>query len=295
MSQNAGGTDLTLAPEWQYGELSPTVIGGRRWFLQAYPVADETYPNGQARYDVVALSSDGTTEVVLNSDPLLQPVYLGEVTDYDYFFFSPRWVGGTHVSWVARRLDSTGAIVEMGIYTAALIFDENGALVGAGATDLLPLPLATSVTNQVFGPRPLLRGYDWAPDGSALVYATGNQLVWADPSGATVTLKTSGTLEYTTEYTAPRWSPAGDIIVVVSFAGIDKISPDGSNPVVLAAAGRDTMFAGPRFSPSGATVIYDSLNRSKNIRDIYRVPAAGGKSVNMTASTSAPVMIPIWE
>lgn len=292
MSQTAGGADLTLAPEWNYGELSRTVIGGQRWLLQARFVDGETYPNGQARYDVVASSLDGTTEVVLNSDPLLQPVYLGEMEDYDYFFFSPRWAGPAHVSWVARRLDSTGAISEMGIYTAALIFDDNGALVGAGAAELLPLPLTTHMHND-FGEKPLLRGYDWAPDGSALVYSTGYELVWAEPSGTTVALKTSTS----SQFHAPRWSPVGDLIAFVSFSNIEKISPAGTNAAILVSAGRDVFLSGPKFSPSGAWVVYGYLYYSKttNRRDIYKVPAAGGSATNLTGSTSAYVGIPSWE
>ena len=124
-------------------------------------------------------------------------------------FSEPSWtVGDGSLSWIGRRLDGSGAVVEGGIYKTDLLFDTAGNVTGAGSTELLvSLPLVDLGGGSI---GPDIVRHDWSPDGTQVVYDTlDRQLVIADLlTGTFDEIATSGPMH------SPKWSPAGDKLMV---------------------------------------------------------------------------------
>ena len=221
------------------GEPSRQLHAGKRWF------PGWQWPN------IFALSDAGDV-VSLEIDPQLEGV-----------FSDPSWrVGDGSLSWIGRRLDGSGAVVEGGIYTTALLFDTLGNVTGAGSTELLvSLPLVDRGDGSI---GPDIATHDWSPDGTQLVYDTRDrQLVIADLSTGTFDeIVTAGPMW------DPQWSPAGDKLMV-GYEGhgrgaVGVLNTDGSG-MKLVEAGNSQWWRRRRLvadrQPSGLSACRPLLGR----------------------------------
>ncbi len=260
--------------------------GGHRWYLQTREIAGELYPQGQdgisgTRREVFAVRDDDASAVQLTTQADLE---------HDY---GPEWIpGDVGVSWKARRW-AGGAVAEGGIYTAALIFDGAGNVIGLDAQPLSPsieLPLVlwnTSPSNYPFGGDlgPDVYTHDWSPDGTQIVYDrfTANDAVIAVVSGGRRQLV--GALARD-----PVWSPDGSRVAYTSDRGIDMITPAGTGATTLVKSGRSYDVSSPIWSPTGSHVVLQRLDRSLE-QYVCRVAANGGSTTNLTPETThaAPV------
>ena len=354
MSPTGGGADLTPAPEWWHGEFGQVWRGGasdpnERWFLHfeeaegSYPVIDpvldpyyiENPEMIWTRPHLVLVArrvSDGC-RVVLNADPLLEPCCINPVypaysalekdTEREAWA-NPRFLGTSHISWVARRWASEdpGNPIEgsPGIYLAALTFDPAGILTGAEAPQQLPVPSEIKLVSRAnIGDSAIVYGCDWDCRANAagqvsvrLAYSTrdpiaSNRLLrladcTAWMAGVGVPVVTSfpapaGSLGWSN----PRWAPDGSSFAVGSGSGIGLVDPVTGGLTVVATVGAGSYCGWPRWSPGGTALVSGCQiktggNKSMTyLRDIYQVIVATAKVSNLTGSTSANVVHPQWE
>ena len=196
---------------------------------RANPVANCTPANAGFPSGTFALSDAGDV-VSLEIDPQL------ERSGFGILYSQPSWrVGDGSLSWIGRRLDGSGAVVEGGIYTTELVFDAQGNVTGAGATELLvSLPLV-DLGGGSMGPD--ICSHDWSPDGTQLVYDTSDgQLVIADLlTGTFDEIVTAGPMHF------PQWSPAGDKLMVSyqthGRSAVGVMNTDGSGMKLVEASG----------------------------------------------------------
>jgi hypothetical protein len=129
-------------------------------------------------------------------------------------------------------------------------------------------------------------GYDtspsWSPDGSKIMFSRDGDLFTIHPDGTGLTpiTNTPGYSEYDAD-----WSPDGSRIVFLSTNGVTPgivvANADGSSPRYLSSSSY-TYDSGPRWSPDGTFLVFDSLRTGTN-RAIYRTRADGfGDAVRLT-------------
>jgi hypothetical protein len=113
------------------GEPSHAEHGGYLWFLQVRTIDGQFFPNGDPREEVFAVREDGNEAltVQLTTDPMVQPLPSGAFGGAE----RPNWatdaaVVDGKISFTGRRFDEFGTVVEMGIYTAVVAFDDLGPL-----------------------------------------------------------------------------------------------------------------------------------------------------------------------
>jgi hypothetical protein len=315
---DADGGNKTALPEGlitpaRSSEPSHDLHGGQRWWLCPRPVEGEgVYPDGVPRYGLFAVPEDGLgPEVLLAYDPSFQPMYIPspDASYYDHHGLFPRWtLGDGRASWAARKWVGD-RVVDGGIYTIEVTFDANGtpSPVG-GPSGFAKVPVDIDLEGEYdvppyyVPPTLALSGYDWSPDGNALVLsgppASGLEgvMVW-DPAlpNPIQVIALDGA--------EPRWSPDGAKIAfhtMYSIDSINTINPDGSDRSTIAAAGNDERVFSPIWSPASGHLVYTrryfSMNRGrvKFWMDVYRVGADGSGDTNLTKDTDADCRAHAW-
>ena len=137
----------------------------------------------------------------------------------------------------------------------------------------------------------------WSPDGKQVVYIAGASsdagvakelFVVPAAGGEPRQLTTTGG-----EAGRPAWSPDGTYILFLQNSGdkstIMLAKPDGTEPRVLVEASRNPS---PQFSPDGQTIVYYAVAPPQG-SDIFTIPVAGGKPVNLTPN-SPEDYVPTW-
>jgi len=308
----SGKTPLPLfdAPGRVAKEPSVALHGDHRWFLDV-KASGILNPDGSDNYQLYAVRDDGSATVLLTTQPTLD-------LHTDSYTPSPvRWavdagdpttplddVTDGVVSWVARRWEN-GQVVQAGLYAAYVVFDASGNVSGLwaqpdGADPLIDLDVVVwdngGVTYSVD-----IVGFDWSPDGTALVFGTS-----ASGLNPLFIFDTLTSQEYllTVDGGDPVWSPDGTQIAFRSFDAIEKITPDGTGRTIIVSdspQGQGSKLAlSPRWSPTGTHLIYQWWNFATggnyvNRSDVYRVNADGSGKKNLTSDlTSDTNLVAGW-
>ena len=216
----------------------------------------------------VALSDAGDV-VPLGIDPQLDG------------FSEPSWtVGDGSLSWIGRRFDGGGAVVEGGIYKTDLLFDTAGNVTGAGSTELLvSLPLVDLGGGSI---GPDIVRHDWSPDGTQVVYDTlDRRLVIADLlTGTFDEIATAGPMH------SPKWSPAGDKLMVGyqthSRSAVGVMNVDGSGLKLVEASGAMWYSGVGVWSPTGSHLVYRHVDHFWDDSYISRAKSNGTGKTRLT-------------
>jgi hypothetical protein len=303
-AMNADGTGkTTLSLPAVPGEAfipppSRATHGGQRWFLQWRETAG-TYADGKTpRVELFAINASGAA-VPLTNDPDVVPDHNGRTTVNAV----PVWSGTTddRISYGGYTLGADLKPATWGIYTANVVWDANGAPVAGTAPSTLVPGVVISNVWQNSPPYGWFVGvrFAWSPDGTQMVYtsiagdlqanaATYPMYRW---SGGVSTPILDGATQRTgwTE----GWSAAGRIVYRgtdgATNGAIMAMNPDGSSTTTVVAAARWPLSVrDPRWSPSGAYLVYcyDAGSASKPYSDVHRVAANGSGDTILTSDLS---------
>jgi hypothetical protein len=282
---SSDGSGKTEHARGMWGNPSLGLYNNHRWFISKYIITGEFYADGiTQRTEVFALRDDfhptrnnnALTRVQLTDDPTLQPDY-------------SEWIpGGAQISFRGRRwssLEPGATILEGGIYTASLMFDTNGNIVGVSEQPAAPtIPFALVETTYDGLWTALNPYFCWARSGDFVAYAnaTRNELWIAD-------LLNNHRRIYVIFGTCdqPQWSPDGSTIAFRSGYGITTVNPDGTGIQVIVPHTSTWVYSGPHFSPTGSYIIYDGCHQTGGQFDVFRATVKGAKRVNLT-NTTAP-------
>lgn len=299
-------------------EASEALYGGKRWFLQKRHSNPAVFdPYGGLRWELYAVSQGGAT-VLLFSEENVDLEHAGSigwatrdgVTDGKISFSARRFVAVTdpdtgEVSYV---------VDEYGIYVAAIDANDLAEMDAAGLAvqgasldlDWSLLPLEFYLKND----RAFSVGYDWSPDGTALVYTDGylpaggiwvteeDSLGWSTP----VRISSGG---------GARWSNDGTQLAFLLGGDLSTMNADGTGVETVLEDPEDSRkyiySIGPRFcwSPSDTHLIYlqwelyvrTKLPSPYKSVDIHRVELTGSggiNDVNLTDDTDAYLQIIGW-
>ena len=301
-SMNPDGSAKTPLPIFGDTEPSEALHGGHRWFLELREIPGEFYPNGIngiARAEIFAVRDDGdeTFTVQLTDQPDLEPFVRSRPKTPGCWAVDGSVVDGL-ISWKALRWNlATGEPIEAGIYAARILFDSDGNVLGLGAQPVSPLVDTGIDADDADGDgnpdtfRPDVANYDWAPDGTAIVWHNRSGLLIADLlSNPVQSISiTNGTFDM-----SPDWSPDGFKIVFEDNDGIVTINPDGTGRTMVLEGrhrkGKTNQFVDleiPTWSPTSSHFIYGRFENksSGSFSDVYRAKADGSGNTNLTTDT----------
>ena len=274
MSGNNGSGKTQLNIE---GSPSRGTHGGHRWFLQRRYVGAGPFPE-------TWLVRDDGVEHQLVIDPDLE-VGVG-------------WGPGDVLIGAGRRwmLDGNVDPATCGVYLGDVEFDAAGDLVGYTPPAMYaPLDVVAAENGQA--QVDIRWGWDCSPDLTHIVQTR------VSAPGLWVTELASGASRQITAEGAsvPTWSPAGGVIAFESsaetYGSIATINVDGTGRKALVRASwREWPWLGG-WSPTGSHLVYRTVSReiTANIPDeIYRISAAGGDKVNLTADIGGWYGNPCW-
>ncbi len=284
---------------------SSELYGEHRWFLQ-WRIVDGAYPDGYpTRCELFAVRDDGNVIVQLTDDPDLDHRRQDIVWAVDAWNSDGPKVDGL-VSFIAQRWEGN-VVVEAGIYAAAIEFHENG-----NVKDQLLAPELLVEGGVIPTPHPGPLGFwfdpdistfDWAPDGTRIVYDAWDY----DPDIDEMNLRglfianlqtglmdqllvPDGRFPYD-----PYWSPDGTKIAFMSQNNINTINIDGMDRQIIVEYDVSKWLGGlggvwvSGWSPTGSHLLYTS-SIYKGFRlttDVYRVRADGEGAKNLTRHTDA--------
>jgi len=240
-----------MLPEGVSGEPSRRLHAGHRWFADTHrssgePGVGQTTPRG------LRVKRDNGLTIELPLPPGVEPL-----AD------SVRWplhTADRALAWVGRRCDSSGAVLEGGIYMTQLEYDREGRIVGGKArTDspLVSLPLVTGADSDQWGHSlvPDVESQDWSPDGSSVVLVSRK-------GELSVVEVDSGTVVQLTDHRASGavWSPDGDLIAFKirrPLGGIAIVPAKGGVVEVVFGPEQGMPFAvtSPYWLPSGSCMV----------------------------------------
>lgn len=267
------------------GMPSRTLHNGYRWFLQLWPIAG-TYPNGEAREELVAVREDAGAVVTLISDPNFQPLVTDFNDDESFQWATDFGVSDGKVSFGARRWDTNGELVEQGIFEAIVSYDSNGEPSGAGATSLVLWVdnIFAWVPEPDTDPLDVL-DHSWAPGGTELTYSTRD----------TSDLYIFDTVSDTTHFVAggagdAAYSPDGTILAFSSNDGLETTDlATGERKLHVARVVRNnghTSPIDPAWLPEQTAIVYTLYDYNRKARsyseNVHRVTLATGKTTALT-------------
>ncbi|MHC4974285.1 MAG: TolB family protein [Planctomycetota bacterium] len=269
---NIGNTIWSMDPDGANQEALPVVRvaaslehrasrdlhGGERWFLQKRAEDPGLFdPIGTLRWEIYAVSDSGKS-VLLFSEENVYIENAGSIGWATHDGVVDGLVSFAGIRYVEDPDSTTWpvgySIGEAGIYVAPLDPD---ALATAGDA----LELEWSLLPIDFGVEPETNfrvGYDWAPDGTALVY-------WGVPGrgGIRVARQDDGwTLPPAIAWgSGARWSNDGTRLAFNLDGDICTMDPDGSNVTVVVPDPEDSArltvhVAGPFWSPNDTHLVH---------------------------------------
>lgn len=310
-SMTPDGSTKTPLPIFGDAEPSEALHGGHRWFLELREIPGEFYPNGtngMARAEIFAVRDDGdeTFTVQLTDQPDLQTFERSRPRTPGRWSIDGSVVDGL-VSWKALRLDlTTGEPIEAGIYAARILFNNAGNVLGLESQPVSPLVDTGFSADDADGDgnpdtfRPAVANYDWAPDGTAIVWHSRSGLLIADILSNPVE---SAQITYGTFDMSPDWSPDGFKIVFEDNDGIVTINPDGTGRTMVLEGKRSkrkpNQFVDleiPTWSPTSSHFVYSRFeNKSSGFSaDVSRAAADGSGNTNLTTDTDESARPVAW-
>jgi len=147
-----------------------------------------------------------------------------------------------------------------------------------------------------------LNGITWSPDGSTIGYSTVD-LSGVSPTRAFMISADGGEpralLDGAAVLLPPIWSPAGDIVALVTPDGIGLANGDGTDFEILVPAESEQFIGEVLWSPSGEWLLY-SLSTGRE-PSLWVVPADGSAPPTMITPDGAggqqadwqPVLVPL--
>lgn len=280
-----GSNKTLLLEDVADAEPSENLHGGQRWFQYVETIPGESYPDGDARVEVLAVAEDGTT-VPLTNQPELELAWSLR------WSFDGQIVDGL-ASWIGIHWDlDTGAPIGAGIYAEQVEYDADGNVVGLLAqpdpsAPLIPLGIHEIDTDgdgdgDLFFPN---GRHDWAPDGTAITWHEqaddGSWELWVSEWSEPITVDSAFAAN-------PRWSPTGTWIAFEGPEGIERIRPDGSDREIIVPekqGGRLEIAKFPHWSPTGEHMLFE---RTEDVRsggfasNIIRVRSDGKQETDLT-------------
>ncbi|MBA3725497.1 MAG: hypothetical protein H0W86_03365, partial [Armatimonadetes bacterium] len=206
--------------------------------------------------------------------------------------------GNAEISIVGRRW-ALDAVVEGGVYTAALNVDPDGNITGLAAqpsSPTIPISLVPWTPTEL---GPDMGSQDWAPNGSEACYTSfaGGDIRIADVLGNRRTILTG----VTGAALGPLWSPTGTKILFYSGidTGIETISPSGTGRQVIVRRTARYTIGAPSWSPTGSHIIHYRYTTwhvgppAYYRYDVVRCTAAGGGASVLTGELPSPGGFPI--
>ncbi len=248
-----------------YGPVSAEPHNGHRWFLDTRSSGD-----GQ-KTEVFALRDDYDFNTNNTSDTRVQLTGDLSIEVGGDGLYSLDWVASDQaVSFIGRRWSDT-EVVEGGLYTAPLMFDGDGNLIGAGPSTLtVALPLKDTLW-------PNLRTYCWDPAGLRAAYEDTTGLWVADVLTGQHQRIVDGYLH------TPRWSPDGAKIAFTT-GDIWTVKPDGRGLKQIVRRTAEFSFDRPHWSPDGSSLVFYGGSRPGYLYnlDVFRATSAGKFLTNLT-------------
>jgi hypothetical protein len=281
-SMNSDGSGKTALPLSGAGSPSQLLHGGHRWFVSPLAIEREKYPDGLYRYEQLAYRDDGNegVSIQLTDDPAFQLIGRwswapGETTDTGL-------IGGFGRRWVFDGVDWVVDPATVGIYTATVLFDLQGNVLGLEAP---PAFLASVGVVDGNWPDAYYR-FDWSPDLTEVVYKSDDWSAFRILNLLTGEIRTLTTGGLGGD---PRWSPAGNLIVFNSGVGsIETIAPDGTGRREVIRWGVSYGYYYPEFSPTGSHILYNRIPHGSLESDLYRATPSGSNKVNLTSGIAGP-------
>lgn len=132
---------------------------------------------------------------------------------------------------------------------------------------------------------------EWSPDGSRIAFSRGDprsgtyRIFTIAPNGNALTQITGGRFDR-----SPTWSPDGTRIAFRRGAKLWVVNLDGSGAAPVA----DGYFDDLDWSPDGSTFAFVRANRRTGARDLFTMPAAGGRSRQLTRTPLKSENAPAW-
>ncbi len=291
-SMAVNGTDKRVDVS---GEPSYYLHGGQRWFLQYKKVAG-TRPDGRSRYEVFAVSQDGTSVVQLTDDPNFAPNNFRWLKDDGAISYS-----GVHFH-SSDPLDGDSHIVRL------VLSDVGGVLASTGVATVV----ATAGVTVLSGPylQSDIFTHDWAPGGAELVFddRPGYNAGYSVFLIRRVNVTTGVSSLVIDNSVEPVYAPNGTEIAFRRAGyritpGVYAIRPDGSGLRIIVKDSQTTASYHPSWSPDGASLAFrrETITQKASVYtyayDIFTAPSAGGsgaKITNLTGDISYGAFLTGW-
>jgi hypothetical protein len=292
-SMTSSGDNVTQLKSWGYFNVpSRALHNGQRWYLTTLSIPNEFYGDGVTpRSEVFALRGDfdtvlnnnSETKVQLTNNPTLQPAF--------GWFQGMHWLPGDgQISFKGRRW--LGAVpVEGGLYTATLVYRDDGNIIGITAQPTAPA-LAFALDANGW---PVFNRHTWGSSTTLVAYNDNPETgLWvADLTAGTRTRIYAGSVSYL------DWSQDGTKIL---FGGsvIRTIKPNGTGlKTILGPRYVNNVwvsgFAHAYFSPAATHITcvgIMNLPGGGQDNDVIRATSSGGSVTNLT-NTPARVDLPV--
>lgn len=245
------GKQVRALPPGVSGEPSRQLHSSRRWFACVRASGGRAGAESATSYGLCVVRDDGLTIAL----PL--PAGVEPLTG------SVRWpldTGDRTLTWIGRRRDASGAIVEGGIYTTQLEYDAQDCIVAAKQQNnfpVVPLPLVpyTDVDQWPDSPLPDAESQDWSPDGSSVVIVSLKGALSIVKVGTGETMRLS-----VPPASGAVWSPDGSLIafkVREPLGGIAVVEANGEAAEVVFGPEQGIPFAvtEPHWLPSDSRLV----------------------------------------
>jgi hypothetical protein len=272
---------------------------GATWQLAGVCAVDGdlVYPDGGGRRYLYAESSEDHTLVRLTDDP-----------DFEIEWWSanarPKWAPGDSriylvgFRWAVDGTTGEGVRVDPGLYHIDLPDDVSRLTAVPALRYAVPLPMYAVDAMAI------------APDGDQVAFTLGPGMAKFPtnrPPGIYVGRASAGTSQLVSRGSASSclaWSKAGNRIAFVGDGGRALLTMNAGGGEVRTVA---TVTRADRcsitsmcWSPADTHIGYSQLTSTngreevRHMTDVYRVPAAGGTPVNVTASDDSHLSIRAW-